>query len=157
MSSVTDTITEIANPILEHHGFYLVDIEYVKERGKWYLRLYIDKPGGIDIEECALISEELSEKLDTIKPDPIPNAYFLEVSSPGAERPIKTEQDLKLAVGQYIHVSLYKKIDNVKIFEGTLLSYDDDQLKLSIKIKTRKKEISIPRNAVASMRLAIEF
>ncbi|MBA1394724.1 ribosome maturation factor RimP, partial [Lactobacillus sp. XV13L] len=118
----------MVQPILDVHGFYLVDLEYVKEGPSWYLRLYIDKPGGIDIEECALVNQELSDKLDEQAPDLIPNAYFLEVSSPGAERPLKNEQDLKMALGQYIHVSLYQKQDKQKIFEGILLAYDSEHL-----------------------------
>ncbi|AXX64380.1 MAG: ribosome maturation factor RimP [Lactobacillus sp.] len=157
MEAVTDTIKKLAQPLLESHGFYLVDIEYVKEGPSWYLRLYIDKPGGIDIEECALINQELSDKLDATEPDLIDNAYFLEVSSPGAERPLKTESDLKMAIGQYIHVSLYQKQNNQKIFEGTLLDYDAEYLNLEYKNKTRRQKIKILRKNIAAMRLAIEF
>ena len=86
MSSVVQTVTDLVTPIVDEHGFELVEVEFVKEGKSWYLRVFIDKEGGIDIEECALVSEQLSEKLDNVDPDPIPQAYFLEVSSPGAER-----------------------------------------------------------------------
>lgn len=157
MNSVIDQVKSLVQPILADHGFYLVDLEYVKEAGSWYLRLYIDKDGGIDIEECALVNQELSEQLDAQDPELIPNAYFLEVSSPGAERPIKTQQDLTNALDQYIHVSLYQKLNGQKIFEGTLNEFDEQQLKLEVKIKAQRKVIAIPRQQIASMRLAIEF
>ena len=80
MSTVTEKVTALVQPILQAHGFYLVDLNYVKEGTNWYLRVFIDKPGGIDIEECALVNQELSDQLDVADPDPIPNAYFLEVS-----------------------------------------------------------------------------
>lgn len=89
MSSVVETVTEMVTPILDEQNFELVEVEFVKEGKSWFLRVFIDKEGGIDIEECAFVSEKLSEKLDAADPDPIPQAYFLEVSSPGAERPLK--------------------------------------------------------------------
>ena len=93
MSNVTETVTEIVQPIVESNQFELVDIEFIKEGKNWFLRVYIDKPEGVDLEDCALISEKISEKMDKMDPDPIPQAYFLEVSSPGAERPLKKEED----------------------------------------------------------------
>ena len=87
MSKVIDTVSQLVTPIVDEMGLELVDIEYVKEGKDWFLRVFIDKPAGIDIEECGLVSEKLSEKLDEL--DPITHNYFLEVSSPGAERPLK--------------------------------------------------------------------
>ena len=107
MSSVVETVTEMVTPILDEQNFELVEVEFVKEGKSWFLRVFIDKEGGIDIEECAFVSEKLSEKLDAADPDPIPQAYFLEVSSPGAERPLKKESDYEKALGDYVHVSLY--------------------------------------------------
>lgn len=86
MSSVVETVTDLVEPILASHHFELVDVEFVKEGKSWYLRVFIDKPGGITIDECVLISDELGEQLDNCDPDPIPQAYYLEVSSPGAEQ-----------------------------------------------------------------------
>ena len=80
VSSVVETVTQIVSPIVDAHQFELVNVEFVKEGDGWYLRVYIDKPGGITIEECAMVSDELSEKLDAMDPDPIPQAYFLEIS-----------------------------------------------------------------------------
>ncbi|MEG2254419.1 MAG: ribosome maturation factor RimP, partial [Vagococcus sp.] len=93
MANVVEIVTDLVTPILDELSFELVDMEYVKEGKNWFLRVFIDKTGGIDINECALVSEKLGEKLDTVQPDPIPQAYFLEVSSPGAERPLKKEED----------------------------------------------------------------
>lgn len=81
MSTVVETVTDIVTPILDAQKFELVEVEFVKEGKNWFLRVFIDKEGGIDIEECAFVSEQLSEQLDQCEPDPIPQAYFLEVSS----------------------------------------------------------------------------
>jgi ribosome maturation factor RimP len=150
-------VTDLARPIVAQHQFELVDVEFVKEGKGWYLRVYIDKPGGINIEECAMVSDELSEKLDAIDPDPIPQAYFLEVSSPGAERPLKKPEDFERAVGDYIHVSLYQKIGQSKVYEGTLEELRDDALDLTVNLKGRIKTLTIPRDAIAQARLAIKF
>lgn len=157
LSTVVETVTALAQPIVAQHQFELVDVEFVKEGKGWYLRVYIDKPGGINIEECAMVSDELSEQLDAIDPDPIPQAYFLEVSSPGAERPLKKPEDFEGAVGEYIHVSLYQKIGQSKIYEGTLEELRDDALDLTVNLKGRIKTLTIPRDAIAQARLAIKF
>ena len=149
--SVVETVTALVKPILDDHHFYLTDVEFVKEGGGWYLRVYIDKPGGITLDEA------LSEQLDAINPDPIPQQYFLEVSSPGAERPLKRETDYEQAIGDYIHVSLFKKLDGKKVFEGTLKDLKPDQLTLTVKDKSRKFDQVIDRKLIASARLAIEF
>lgn len=152
-----ETVTELVTPILEKQNFELVEVEFVKEGRDWFLRVFIDKEGGIDILDCALVSEQLDEKLDAMDPDPIPQAYFLEVSSPGAERPLKKESDYEQAVGEYIHVSLYQTIEGEKQFEGVLKSLDKDQLTLTVKIKTRVKDYTFERKNIAKARLAIQF
>ncbi|MGX7244260.1 ribosome maturation factor RimP [Enterococcus quebecensis] len=157
MSSVVETVTELVTPILEKQNFELVEVEFVKEGRDWFLRVFIDKEGGIDILDCALVSEQLDEKLDAVDPDPIPQAYFLEVSSPGAERPLKKESDYEQAVGEYIHISLYQSVDGEKQFEGTLKTLDKDQLTLTVKIKTRVKDYTFERKNIAKARLAIQF
>lgn len=157
MSTVVETVHDLIVPILDQHHFELVDIEFVKEGSSWYLRVFIDKPNGIDLEDCALVNDALSEKLDSIDPDPIPQAYFLDVSSPGAERPLKKEADFQKALGEYIHISLYQAVDGEKIYQGTLKAVDDDTLTLVIKIKTRQKEVTFNRKEIAKARLAIEF
>jgi len=157
LSTVVETVHDLIVPILDQHHFELVDIEFVKEGSSWYLRVFIDKPNGIDLEDCALVNDALSEKLDSIDPDPIPQAYFLDVSSPGAERPLKKEADFQKALGEYIHISLYQAVDGEKIYQGTLKALDDDTLTLVIKIKTRQKEVTFNRKEIAKARLAIEF
>lgn len=157
MASVVEVVTEMVDPIVEKYDFELVDVEYVKEGKNWFLRIFVDKVGGIDINECAIVSEELGEKLDTIDPDPIPHAYFLEVSSPGAERPLKKEEDYEKAINQYINVSFYQAVEGEKQFQGFLKSYDKDTVTLLVKIKTREKEMVFERKNIAKARLAIQF
>ncbi|MCU9593055.1 ribosome maturation factor RimP [Caldibacillus thermolactis] len=155
MSKVTEIVKQLATPIVNELGLEIVDIEYVKEGQNWFLRLYIDKDDGVDIEECGIVSERLSEKLDEI--DPIPHNYYLEVSSPGAERPLKKTSDFTKAIGKNVHVKTYEPIDGEKIFEGILKEFDGDTVVVEIKIKTRKKIVSIPYDKIALARLAISF
>lgn len=157
LSSVIETVTELVTPILDERHFELYDVEFVKEGQSWYLRVYIDKPAGISIEDCVQVSDILSEKLDEIDPDPIPQAYFLEVSSPGAERPLKKQQDYERAIGKYVNVSLYQQIEGAKVFEGTLEKLTETELTLDYLDKTHHKQIIIPRNKIAKARLAIKF
>ena len=158
MSKVTDIVRSAVEPIIAERNDEFVDIEYVKEKGQNYLRIYVDKePNGIDIDKIADLSELVSEKLDTLDPDPLPDPYILELSSPGAERPIKTENDWEKAQGEYVHLGLYQKIDGKKMYEGTLKSYNDDEVELEVKIKTRRKTVVVPRKLIANIRFAIEF
>ncbi|OYS87968.1 ribosome maturation factor RimP [Limosilactobacillus reuteri] len=157
LSSVVETVTDLVTPILQDHDFYLYDLEFVKEGKSWYLRVYIDKDGGITLEDCALVSDELSEALDNVEPDPIPQAYFLEVSSPGAERPLKKEEDYQRAIDHYIHISLYQQINGQKIYEGTLMQLSDKEITLDYLDKTRHRQITIDRQKIAQARLAIKF
>lgn len=152
---VTEVVEDLLVDILEQEKLELVDVEYVKEGKDWFLRVFIDKETGVDIEECGVVSEKLSEKLDEV--DPITQNYFLEVSSPGAERPLKKEQDFLKAVGKHVNIKTYEPIENSKEFEGKLLNYDSKEVTLSIKIKTRTKEIVIPTEKIAKARLAVVF
>lgn len=155
MSKVTEIVEELTQPIVQELGLELVEIEFVKEGKSWFLRVYIDKDNGVDIEDCGLVSERLSEKLDEL--DPITHNYFLEVSSPGAERPLKKPKDLEKAIGKNVFVKTYEPIDGEKSFEGTLVEFDGQTVKIEIKIKTRKKIIEIPYEKVANARLAVIF
>lgn len=157
LSTVVETVTALVKPILDEHNFYLYDMEFVKEGKSWYLRVYIDKDGGITLNDCAAISDQLSEALDNVEPDPIPQAYFLEVSSPGAERPLRNEEDYQRAVNDYIHVSLYQQINGKKVYEGTLTKLTDKELTLDYLDKTRHRQVAIDRSKVAQARLAIKF
>ncbi|WML31814.1 ribosome maturation factor RimP [Neobacillus sp. OS1-32] len=155
MSKVTEVVEELAAPICQELDIELVEIEYVKEGKSWFLRVFIDKELGVDIEDCGLVSERLSEKLDEV--DPIPHNYFLEVSSPGAERPLKKQKDFEKAIGKNILVKTYEPINGEKSFEGILLEFDGQQIKLEMKMKTRKETIEIPYEKVAAARLAVTF
>jgi ribosome maturation factor RimP len=155
MSKAVDAVTEIATPIALELGLELVDVEYVKEGKNWFLRVYADKENGINIDECAELSERLSLKLDEL--DPITENYFLEVSSPGAERPLKKTADFEKAIGKNVHVKTYESINGEKEFEGILLQFDGVEITLQMKIKTAKKEIVIPYEKVAKARLAVTF
>ena len=152
---VTEIVEDLATEILENENLELVDVEYVKEGKNWFLRVYIDKESGVDIDECGMVSERLSEKLDEL--DPIEHNYFLEVSSPGAERPLKKEKDFLNAIGKHVNIKTYEPIEGSKEFEGTMLSYTPEEITLSIKIKTRQKEVAIPVDKVAKARLAVVF
>lgn len=157
MNNTVEIVTNIANPIAEEEGYRVIDIEYVKEGKNWFLRIYIDKPGGVDLNDCAAFNELISEQLDSIEPDPIPYAYYLEVSSPGAERPLKTEEDLELAVGRYIHVSLFEPVEKANVYEGTLKELTDKKAIMEVKEKNNTREVEILRSNLSKARLAIEF
>ncbi|MCA0969101.1 ribosome maturation factor RimP [Halobacillus litoralis] len=156
MSNHVVTVTEeLVQPILDDMNLELVDVVYEQEGSNWYLRVFIDKPGGVDIEECGQVSEKLSEKLD--EKDPIDIAYFLEVASPGAERPLKSESDFEKYVGEYVYMKLYEPIDGEKEFEGTLKSFENEVATVEIRIKTRTKQLEVPFNKIAKANLAVSF
>ncbi|TWT07520.1 ribosome maturation factor RimP [Planococcus sp. CPCC 101016] len=156
MSKITEQIEKIVQPITSELALELVDVEFLKEGRNWFLRVYVDNPEApIDIDQCALVSEKLSEILDQL--DPIEQNYFLEVSSPGAERPLKKEKDYEKAIGKFIYIKTYEPVEDAKEFEGYLKSYDDEQVEIEIKIKTRRKIINIPKDKIAVIRLAIDF
>ncbi|MCZ0755424.1 ribosome maturation factor RimP [Anoxybacillus sp. J5B_2022] len=152
---VTEVVEELVTPILDDMNLELVDIEYVKEGKNWFLRVFIDSEEGIDIEQCGVVSEKLSEKLDAV--DPIPYNYFLEVSSPGAERPLKKAADFERAVGKNVYIKTYEPIEGEKEFEGELTDFDGQTVTVTVKQKTRKKSIHIPYEKIASARLAVIF
>src|SRR5699024_88543 len=144
---------ELVQPILQDKNLELVDVEYVKEGPNWFLRVYIDKEGGVNLTECSEVSEELSEQLD--QKDPIKQEYFLEVSSPGVERPLKTKPDLENDVNKNIYVSRYAPIEGEKEFEGALKTFENNQATIEYKVKTRIKEVTIPFEKIAKARLAV--
>ena len=156
MSKIIEAVEELVTPIVEELNLELIDTEFVKEGRNWFLRIYVDTPqGGIDIEHCALVSERVSEVLDAN--DPIEQNYFLEVSSPGAERPLKKESDFERAVGKFIHVKTYEPVNGLKEFEGTLTAYSEQGLEMDVRIKTRKIKVQLTKEKVAFARLAINF
>ena len=154
-SQVIEMTEAYLQPILDEKKLELVDIEYVKEGPNWFLRVYIDKEGGVDITECGEVSEQLSEKLD--EADPIKDPYFLEVSSPGVERPLKTKADFEKNLQKNVFIKLYEPIDGEKAFEGILQSVIDNIVTIEYKVKTRKKQVEIPFDKIAKARLAVMF
>lgn len=150
--SIEATIEEIVSPIVDSKGFEIVDIEYVKEAGEYYLRVFLDKEGGISLNDCEAVSRELSEILDV--KDPIKDNYFLEVSSPGLDRPLKKDKDFIRYQGRDVEIKLYKPLNGSKQFEGELVGLTEDK---NIKLIIDEKEVEFNKKEVALVRLAIKF
>ncbi len=142
---------ELILPILEPLGIELVDVEYVKELGHYYLRAFIDKEGGITINDCEAVSRALDEELEKV--DPVQEAYILEVSSPGLDRPLKKDKDYERSIGKDVEFKLYKAIDGNKEFVGTLKAYDEETATITI----NGEDLTFERKAIALIRLYIEF
>lgn len=151
--AVLSEVKDLLEPILIERHLSLADIEYVKEGKNTFLRIYIDKDGGVDLTECGIVSERLSEKLD--EHDPIQGAYFLEVSSPGAEKPLKTKQDFIDHINENVSVSLYVHIDGEKEYEGKLTDFTNNIATIDYKCKHRIKQVEIPFDKIAKARLAV--
>ena len=145
---------ELLQPITDRRGFELVDVEYVKEGSDWYLRAFIDKEGGISVDDCEAVSRELEKLLD--EQDLVPGAYILEVSSPGLTRPLKKEKDYIRNLGKPVEIHTFKPIDGAKEFIGDLLRYDKEQVTLDIGPE-EKEEITIPRNQISLIRQYFDF
>ncbi|MBQ1336624.1 MAG: ribosome maturation factor RimP [Selenomonadaceae bacterium] len=145
---VEESVEEIVAGLLEGQDVIeLVDVEYVKERD-WYLRVFIDREGGIEIDDCQNLSERLEEELD--KRDIIPDSYILEVSSPGLDRVLKKDRDFQREMGKTVDVSLYAPMDGKKLLVGTLTAYGDGKITLD-----ESQEISMDK--VSQVRLHIDF
>lgn len=143
---------QLLEPIVSEHGFETVDVEYVKEGSNWYLRAYIDKPGGITIDDLEMVSRALSDKLD--EEDFIADAYILEVSSPGLGRPLKKEKDFARSIGEEVEVHLYRAVNRQKEFVGLLKAYDKEGFTIE---KEDGEEITFIKAEVALVRLTFEF
>ena len=142
----------MAQPIIDQFGFELVDVEYVKEAGNWYLRFYIDKEGGITVDDCEAVSRICSDKLDEL--DFIEDAYIMEVSSPGLGRPLKKEKDYVRSMGKEVEIRTYRPINKEKEFYGILSAYDES----SVTITTEdQKEQTFEKADIALIRLAFDF
>lgn len=150
-ADIESRVESMVMPIIEEGNFELVDVEYVKEGANYYLRVYADKEGGINIDDCVTISRALEAKLD--EDDFIFDAYILEVSSPGLGRPLKKEKDFKRSIGKEIDIKLYKAIDKQKEFTGILTGYTDDEITLEIDGNEQK----FTRKDLALIRLALNF
>ena len=148
---IVKLVEKLAVPILEKKGLEFVDVEYVKEGASWYLRLYIDKEGGVGIDECVDVSRELDAQLDD---DMTEQAYILEVSSPGLGRPLKKEKDFKRSLGEEVEIRTYRAIDRQKEFVGLLKAYDDSTVTITYEDDT---EQTFDRGDIALIRLALDF
>ena len=140
---------QLIQPLIDANNFELVDVEFVKEGSDWYLRVYIDKDGGITVDDCELISRAFNEILD--REDYISEQYIFEVSSPVLMRPLKKEKDYKRSVGKLIDIKLYKPVDKCKEFTGVLDSYDKDTVTIKMDDDTQK---TFDRSNLAMIRLA---
>lgn len=145
-------VKNICNSIALSLNYELVDVEYVKEFGSFFLKIYIDKPGGVNLDDCQSMSELVSERLDA--EDPIKDAYYLEVSSPGLDRPLKTDKDLRRNIGKDIEIKLYKAINNKKSYEGRLEDFNELDIILSM---DNDNTINIPKEAISVIKLALKF
>ena len=153
MKKITELTAELAAPAIEKQGCQLWDVEYVKEGGTWYLRLLLDKEGGVDILDCEAISRELSDRLDEV--DPIEGSYTLEVGSAGAERSLKRPGDFQRFMGSPVLVKLYRPQNGSKEFAGYLKGYDEASG--SVTVTVGKEELTFVKKDVALVRLRVEF
>lgn len=143
---------ELITPILDRMNFELVDVEYVKEGGAWYLRAYIDKEGGITVNDCEAVAREMNEILD--REDFVEDSYVFEVSSPGLGRPLKKEKDYIRSMGKEVEIRTYRAINREKEFYGILSAYDEN----TVTIKTENgTEMTFEKSDIALIRLAFDF
>ena len=143
---------ELLLPIIEEYKFELVDVEYVKEGANWYLRAYIDKEGGITVDDCEAVSRRMSDLLD--EQDFIEESYIFEVSSPGLGRPLKKEKDYKRSVGKEVEIRTDRAIEKEKEFYGILTSYDETTVTIEME---EHKEMVFAKTDIALIRLAFDF
>ena len=148
---ITEQVWAFAEPVVQAHGCTLWDVEYVKEGGDWFLRLYIDKEGGVDINDCEAISRAVDPILD--EKDPIPDSYSFEVCSAGLERVLKRPGDFAQFMGEKVLVKLYKPVDGKKEVVGTLAGFDDG----AVTITVNDDPVRFEKNEVALVRLYVEF
>ena len=149
--TIEQKTTELLAPIVSDKGVEIYDVEYVSEAGEWYLRAYIDKPGGVTIDDCESVSRALSDALDA--DDFIEDAYYLEVSSPGLGRTLKKDSHLEKSIGMEVDVKTYKPIDKQKEFTGILKGFDADKITLEI----AGEEVSFARKEIANIKLTLDF
>ena len=151
MSKVTETVTALAAPVAAELGLELWDVEYVREAGQWFLRVYIDKDGGVSINDCEALSRALDPVLD--EADPIPDSYVFEVSSAGAERELKRPGDFERFMGSPVMIKLYRPRNGLKEIPGILRGYEDGR----VTVEAGKETITFEKSEVALVRLRVEF
>lgn len=150
--NIEEQVAKWVEEIVESSDLELVDVEYLKESHGWVLRVFLDKPGGIDLDDCSAVSEKLDKILD--EEDPIPGAYSLEVSSPGLERPLKKPADYSRFAGKLVHIRTYKGIHGRKRFETILKGIDEND---NVLIEWEGETIEIPLELIAKANLAVDF
>lgn len=148
---IEDITAGLVLPVVGKLKFELVDVEFLKEGPNWYLRVYIDKPGGITIDDCQAVSGELGEKLDAA--DPVDMSYILEVSSPGLDRPLKKESDFERFKGEQVEIRLFQPMDGKKVFEGELLGLYDNK----VNIKSGDRLMQFDRNETSLIKRMVKF
>ena len=151
MSKITDVITELAEPVVKAQGCELWDVEYVREAGTWYLRIFIDKEGGLSIDDCERISRRLDPVLD--EEDPIPDSYVFEVGSAGADRELRRPGDFEQFMGSEVDVKLYQSVDGSKLYTGTLCGYEEGRVSIECGGKSR----SFDKSQLAQVRLHVKI
>ena len=151
MSKITDRVSALAKPIVEEEGCSLWDVEYAREAGTWYLRIFVDKEGGLSIDDCERISRRLDPLLD--EEDPIPDSYVFEVGSAGAERELKRPQDYEQFMGSEVEVRLYQPRNGSKSFVGTLKAYEDG----NVTIENGGNEMRLEKGMIALVRLHVSI
>lgn len=147
---IESLVEQITNEIIKESNLELIDVEYVKEHD-WYLRVFLDKPNGVEVEDCQWVSEQLEDKLDEL--DPIKESYYLEVSSPGLDRPLKKDKDFTRHIGDEIEVHTFAPIDGRKLFVGTLMGFESNNINMNI----AGQVVSLPKEQAAQVRLHLEF
>ena len=152
MAKVTDLTAQLAQPLVEQAGCTLWVVEYVKEAGSWFLRIYIDKEGGVSIEDCEAVSRPLSDKLDEV--DPIEGSYTLEVSSAGADRALKKPEQFRQFIGTEVEVKLYRPRDGRKEHVGILTEYNEDG---SVTLDAAGITTTFEKKEMAQVRLYVSF
>ena len=149
---ITQQVWEFSEPVVQAHGCSLWDVEYIREGGEWFLRLYIDKEGGITVNDCEAVAREMNEILD--REDFVEDSYVFEVSSPGLGRPLKKEKDYVRNMGKEIEIRTYRAIDRCKEFTGILKAYDDTSVTIA---DENDKETTFLKTDIALIRQAIDF
>lgn len=151
-----EDIQKLIAKILVNHDVYLDDIEYVQENNEWYLRIFIEKnEGSLDMDTCVAVSEDISDALD--EADIVKNEYYLEVSSPGVEKPLKTFEKVREAIGQYVYVELSKPTQGLEEFYGTIVDIEDQTIHFEYLVKNIKKQCYVEYKDISFIRLAVQF
>ena len=151
MSKITETVAALARPVVESHGCTLWDVEYVKEAGNYYLRVFIDKQGGVGIDDCEAVSRELDVILD--EADPVPNSYIFEVGSPGADRELKRPSDFEQFIGSDVEAKTYAPVNGQKVFVGALKAYSEG----NVTITQGNNDVELKKADVAQVRLYVSI